>query len=432
MRLKQIDLINFRGITGMKVDFDPFLNVFAGMNGAGKSTLLDAVAIMLSWVTARVRSPQGQGRHIGDLDIRNGTNSSAISLTGTYSDKSFEWALAKVRKGFRKKEGDKATDLSDLSRFVEFLQGEIAACNGTCSIPLLVYYPVNRSFAEIPLRIRRGHDFSLLDTYDQSLTGTASFRTFFEWFRNREDLENENLKYRHAFIQPDGWEYPDRQLQAVREAMKVLLSNFSNLSVRRNPLHMVVSKGSRELWINQLSDGEKCLIAMIGDLARRLAIANPTVQAPLAGKGVVLIDEIDLHLHPSWQRKIIPRMREAFPNCQLFVSTHSPQLLSEIDPANIWLLQQNSDSGEISYIRPDQTFGLESGEILEYLMETKRRNFKVDESIKAIFGLIDQDEFEEARKEIVRLKELVHGNLPDLVRAEAMITMLDGDSEAAR
>ncbi|MBF0477484.1 MAG: AAA family ATPase, partial [Deltaproteobacteria bacterium] len=207
--------------------------------------------------------------------------------------------------------------------------------------------------------------------------------------------------------------------------------NFSNLSIQRNPLRMVVNKNGQRLWVNQLSDGEKCLLAMVGDLARRLAIANPTHQTPLDGKGIVLIDEIDLHLHPSWQRMIVPRLRETFSNCQFFISTHSPQVLGEVDPKNIWFLHQDKQSLEISYTKPEQAFGLNSCELLEEYMESNRRNIDVDHRLTEIFSLIDEEKYDEAKVKIECLKKDVHGSIPDLVEAEAMITMLDDKEEPA-
>jgi predicted ATP-binding protein involved in virulence len=66
---------------------------------------------------------------------------------------------------------------------------------GEVNLPVFVYYPVNRAVLDIPLRIREKHRFDLLSAYDESLTSGANFRTFFEWFREREDLENENLRH---------------------------------------------------------------------------------------------------------------------------------------------------------------------------------------------------------------------------------------------
>ncbi|MDM8525382.1 AAA family ATPase [Desulfococcaceae bacterium HSG8] len=112
-------------------------------------------------------------------------------------------------------------------------------------------------------------------------------------------------------------------------------------------------KNNSEFSIEQLSDGEKCLIALIGDIARRLAIANPSLDDPLQGKAVILIDEIDLHLHPSWQRMILPGLLATFPKCQFVITTHSPQVLGETDARHIFLLHRN-EQDQIVCSRPSQ------------------------------------------------------------------------------
>jgi predicted ATP-binding protein involved in virulence len=155
------------------------------------------------------------------------------------------------------------SNLTQLNEFTKELQTKISATSEQINLPLFVYYPVNRAVLDIPLRIREKHSFSLLEAYDDSLIGGANFRTFFEWFREREDLENENRKYLEVTRKPEGFVFPDPQLDAVRKALKQFLPQFENLSVRRNPLRMEVEKDGKRLTVTQLSDGEKCLIALV-------------------------------------------------------------------------------------------------------------------------------------------------------------------------
>lgn len=94
-----------------------------------------------------------------------------------------------------------------------------------------------------------------------------------------------------------------------------MLPEFENIHISRKPrLAMVVEKEGINLNVSQLSDGEKCVLAMFGDFAKRLSLANPDMNNPLLGEGVVLIDEIELHMHPSWQRMILRVLRKTFPN----------------------------------------------------------------------------------------------------------------------
>ena len=117
----------------------------------------------------------------------------------------------------------------------------------------------------------------------------------------------------------------DPQYFAVLHALEIFMPGYSNLRIQRKPrMRMMINKGKQQLDILQLSQGEKSLLALVGDIARRLAMMNPLLEDPLKGEGIILIDEIDLHLHPHWQRNIVRRLRETFPNCQFILTTHSP------------------------------------------------------------------------------------------------------------
>ena len=173
-------------------------------------------------------------------------------------------------------------------------------------------------------------------------------------------------------------------------------------------------------------------MALVADCARRLAIANPTMDDPLLGEGIILIDEVDLHLHPAWQRMVLPQLTKTFPNCQIIVSTHSPQILGEVDATQIRILTQNEENLNSYYI-PTQAKGLTSNDILDELMSPDGnsliRNAVISEKLTSIFEHIDNDEFAVAQQQIDVLKETLHGDIPELVQAEALITMLNTDEK---
>ncbi|WP_300674960.1 AAA family ATPase [Desulfoluna sp.] len=418
MNIRQMTLANFRGATALSLDLHKDLNVFVGANGAGKSSLLDAAAILLSWLVNRTKSANASGRPITETDIQNSRSVSKLEMTCRANGEEAQWKLVKSRRGHRRP--DERSTLDGVNHLARWLQKQIEDVSEKVQLPVFVYYPVNRAVLDIPLRIRGKHRFDLLATYDDSLTSGANFRTFFEWFREREDLENENRKYCGELFKPEGFQFPDPQLDAVRNALMCFMPDFSNLTVRRNPLRMEVVKEGQQLTVDQLSDGEKCLMAMIGDLARRLAIANPSEQNPLEGEGVILIDEIDLHLHPRWQRMVIPKLQEVFPRCQFLISTHSPHVITHVRVESLFLLTQDLGEG-VSVSRPSESYGKNVDRVLEDLMglETTRPD-PVDAGIRHIFSLIDQNSFGEAKVAIERLRELI-GEDPDLVRARVLI-----------
>jgi predicted ATP-binding protein involved in virulence len=182
---------------------------------------------------------------------------------------------------------------------------------------------------------------------------------------------------------------------------------------------MTVKKKGEELIVNQLSDGEKCLLAMVGDLARRLAIANPSLPDPLQGYGVVLIDEIELHLHPKWQREIIPALTRTFPNCQFIVTTHSPQVISQVKPEGIYILEKTEEG--IIAKKPESSFGRDSNRILEDLMDVPARPQKIKDDLLELFRLIDAGDLLGARQLRQQLADEIGADEPEFVRADVLI-----------
>jgi predicted ATP-binding protein involved in virulence len=417
MRVHQLTMTGFRDAKSLPLELHDRLNVFFGMNGSGKSSILDATALLLSWLVNRIKHESSSGRPLQETDIRNGEASANIHITCNFRGSYFSWNLAKTRKGYSKKDAVSILLLTTL--VAKQVQAEISKTNGLTNLPLIAYYPVNRAVLDIPLRIKERHSFDLLSAYSDSLKGGANFRAFFEWFREREDLENENRKYAEQSVKPEGYQFPDRQLEAVRAALMLFMPEFTNLTVRRNPLRMEVEKNGKTLRVNQLSDGEKCLMAMVGDLARRMAIANPVRSNPLEGEGIILIDEIDLHLHPKWQRLIVPKLREVFPNCQFIISTHSPHVITHVQPESLFLLIQ-TDVGIVAQ-RPTESYGKSVDRILEDLMglETTRPDI-ISARLHDIYTAIDQAHFDEARRSIAEMKSEI-GEDPELLKAEILI-----------
>ncbi len=424
MKVKKVSLKNYRGAQDLSLELNPRLNVFVGVNGSGKSTVLDAIAIMLSWVVSRINRAGASGRPIVESDITNGRSASSIEISCEAEGRTIEWELFKVRKGYAAPEGK--SKLRELNEYTKEIQYRISETSEKVNLPIFDYYPVNRAVLDIPLRIRGKHSFGLLTAYEGALTSGADFRTFFEWFREREDLENEVMRQTKqwmlkeaAHAKTEDSQLLDPQLEAVRAALTRFLPEFSNLTVRRQPLRMEVEKNGKPFTVNQLSDGEKCLIALIGDLARRLAILNPVSANPLEGSGIVLIDEIDLHLHPKWQRMVIPKLLDVFPNCQFIVSTHSPNVITHVQHESLFLLKQ-TDSG-IKAEKPSESYGKTVDRVLEDLMglETTRPN-EVESELGIIFEKINSGKLKEAKNLISKLKEKI-GSDPELVKAEVLI-----------
>ena len=407
MWLNSIDIVHFRGIPKLKLEFPEQVNVLVGVNGVGKSAILDCTAIMLSRLIGRIRSSKGTGRQFTLSDIGNRRPYTDNQIELSFQGKPLQWRVVKTRRG---QPGQKISRLAELNREVKRFLSKVAE-DESARLPLAIYYPVNRAVLDIPLRIRKRHPFDRLAAYDQALSGEwSSFRGFFEWFREREDLENEQRLENPNFRDPE--------LQAVRTATGTFLTGFKGLKVRRSPLRMVVEKNGEEFAVNQLSDGEKCTLAMAGDLARRMAIANPTMEDPLRAEAVVLVDEIDLHLHPAWQRRIIPALTKTFPKSQFLLSTHSPAILGHLDSKSIWMLRRTKSG--VSAKHPDDAYGQTADRILEDIMEVPARPKEIQNQLTKLFRAIEEHKITEAR----RLLDYIQGRIgmaPELVKADVLI-----------
>ncbi|MBE9129000.1 MULTISPECIES: AAA family ATPase [unclassified Coleofasciculus] len=325
MRVKCLKINSFRGISNMTLEFyDTQPTVFIGVNGVGKSSILDCLTILISKFIAPIQfDPQStesckkrwgfdsyreweqiraKGRFFNGEDIKNGYNDTQNEISISLENS------ADLRWSFNFKEDSETLnkDLGELEQVTTIIRDSWKS-SPEANIPLAVYYPVNRTVSEVNLEITNQNKVAQVNAYEKALDGgNIGFRSFFQWFRAVEDVENEELR--------ENPRYRDERLEAVRQAIYSLLGEeFSKLRVRRSPLRMTIKKQSEELIIDQLSDGEKGLLAMVGDLARRLAIASPGLCDPLQGSGVVLIDEIELHLHPKWQREIIPALTRTKP-----------------------------------------------------------------------------------------------------------------------
>jgi len=416
MKVKRLKMQSFRGIGDLTLEFpadEPI--VFIGINGVGKSSILDCLAILLSQLIARIQTPAGSGRDFSDRDITNGFNETLSEITiSIYALPEVTWVLSGGWQEYQKGEPTKYIRIAS-DRRLESVVDEIHRRLQTrpeANLPLAVYYPINRAVLDTPLEIVEQDSFAQIVAYEQALIGQgAVFVRFFQWFRNLEDVENEERR--------DNPKYRNHQLEAVRQAIYSILLGFSNLRVRRSPLRMTVTKQDQELIINQLSDGEKCLLAMVGDLARRLAIANPSIPDPLQGSGVVLIDEIELHLHPKWQREIIPALTRTFPNCQFIVTTHSPQVISQVKPEGIYILER-TDEGIVAR-RPESSYGRDTNRILEDLMDTPERPQEIKENLLELFRLIARGELDSARQLHQEIADKIGADEPELVGASVSI-----------
>lgn len=424
MKIQSLEVVAYRSIKQLNLTFKPGINVIAGVNGAGKSTLLTSIEVMLSWVKAKIRLRASNGLYPNFSDISHGTHFTSIRIR-TSEPTGLFWEVARVAPSFRGKDRPKS-DLTKLTEYTDELAERYNQNPESENLPMFVKYSVNRSLIDIPTHVRKKHILDAMSLYEGKIDGGSNLRSFFEWFREREDIEREEREERRSF------EYEDSQLKAVRRSISLVMSGYGDLHTRRKaPVGFELRKNGEVFRVEDLSDGEKCYLTLIGDIARRLAICNPTLEDPLKGVGIILIDELELHLHPSWQSEAIDKLRETFPNCQFFITTHSPHVVQNLRLDNDDSLTVLSQ-GEVYNV--DAKYGAPVDDVLSEVFGLKSlRPKRVTETSEKVWKLLEKGIYEGDKLEqsLNDLNSLITDRDIEFARIKMQIALNKKNSEHA-
>lgn len=220
--------------------------------------------------------------------------------------------------------------------------------------------------------------------------------------------------------------------EAVRRAILRCVPDADAIWFDSDREQIVLSIHAKAQPFDNLSAGQRMMLALIADLAIKAVTQNafllpPDELGPLdyplprvlrETPGLVLIDELDVHLHPKWQRRIATDLKETFPSIQFVCTSHSPQVIGEVRPEELRLLDE-----EVTI--PKRSFGIDSSRILEEVMDAQPRNESVDNSLKELFELIDKEDFDAARKILPEIEEKLGPDDPDITRAHTLMTFLE-------
>lgn len=404
MRLSKITLSNFRCFPSLEIKLDPALTVLVAENGQGKSSVLDAVRVVLwpfvsSFDLARnAFSDPGNAITVDDVRLIKGNQKDMlrqlpceISATGDFGiGAERSWSRYRDSEAKRSKTKD-AGDTSFMRQWAGAVQQQIRDPNKPAiDLPVFGYYGTGRLWAQKKLtEASKGADdtqssdfYIRTFAYLNCLDPASSYKHFQEWFTLISNVFWETtLKWlvdgKATEADAEKAEIP---LHVVREAVDCLLrpvTGWHSLEYSHTYEKSLVLHHDQNgvLKVEQLSDGIRSVLAMIGDIAYRCYKLNPHLgrEAARETRGVVLIDEIDMHLHPLWQQRVLGQLRDAFPNVQFIVTTHSPQVLTSVDASSVRLLMEETDPetgarGTVARSISQQTKGVASSDILLEIM----------------------------------------------------------------
>ena len=427
MILKSLTVEQYRGfVSHTSIEFNPKFTLIVGENGVGKTSVLWALRVLLSHMLARLVKKPAKHLLFQPEDITRGWPYLRAEVT-VGLDPVGTTAMCVVQKneaafvpspGEDGRPREHAVDTPDK---YEVSVGAVASPKkrGSVKAPLVVYYSAHRSLALDRSASRARAAGGLGAAYAEAL-------------EDRElRLGEAALLWRKEAVLEETDGRPARANHAVEQALPAFLGEFHNLRVEGGDKpRLVVDKRGTTLDLSQLSDGERGLLAVLIDLTRRLAQANPGLEHPARdAQAVVLIDELDLHMHPRWQREIVSRLTATFPKCQFVTTTHSPQIISEVQPENLLLLRQDGD--RIIPERCGQAYGLDANYVLEHIMGTAPRAAPATQAIHAVEDALERGDLAAARERLEKLRTLLHGDDTVVVGLEAAINNLEALGDAA-
>lgn len=400
MKLIDLRIENYKSINDLGLFFGGEDVVIFGINGTGKSTLLNAIVALFAPV---IKSLTNKGTlRFTDDDITIGRQRLAIG--GGFEIGNETLYLQRFYEKSKQNSRASATtyDKKTNEAFVKAFRDQYLR-DERIGMPIFVYYGTNRAVLKVPERLKERQP-DQLEALENAIDKTVDFESFFSWYRDRESKDT--ISMRNALAH--GGKYvPDIMLSSVQKAISSMLDSISEIRIQRDPVRMTVEKNGEEIRIDLLSDGEKCTLALFGDLARRLCLANPMSDNPLNGSGMVLIDEIELHMHPRWQRRVLCVLRRTFPNVQFIVTTHSPQVLGETDD-NIRVFAVSSETKE--YREIGRLDGADSNLILEEYMGTPHISMTTQKLIDEINATVAEGDYNTAKSKLTDLEAITGAN----------------------
>lgn len=433
----ELGLQNFRGFERLDLGFETDLTVVVGRNGAGKTAVLDGIGVMLSTL---VRELEGDTLGFAEADARktpkNLDSRAAVaemataypvvgSISAVVSGEHHSWT--RTRRSARGRTSWAASGARDA---VRTLAADARNATGPEPVlPVIAAYGVERL-----LGVRRA----------SGEIASSRFGAFASALDRQSDLSRlsgflEGLAMSIGNARAFGDEPPEAamaQFAAIERACEVVLEQTGWHSPRWNPLVRAITLSHRDhgtLPLSHLSTGIRITAGLVIDLASRMARGNPGLgfgELLSEVPGVVLIDEIDLHLHPQWQQEIVGLLRRAFPLVQFIVSTHSPQVLSTVEARQIRVIDGDSVHS-VDYangLRSDIVLRSVLGTDPEPDVEPRRLLAKYLEHIGRGEGLSKETQ---ALRAELDLKLGGVANVPELARADAVMAFaeLDGGSE---
>lgn len=416
MIVTRFELANLRVIEAAEFHFQPGFNLIVGVNGVGKTSVLDALGVCLSGIVKHTNGLRYRARTFSPTDVRVGAEALTVQFKGQIEGSEYRYVAQRAREtsvAQWEKVGQRTEQVYDSPVRIDY----VASLPSTITAPkegppLAVLFSTRRAStsARVPSNMAAAGGIAAACA-DAFTNRNLRLGEFAAWLRTQQTLAAEKPSAK-------------RVLAAFAAAVSRFLPEYSNVQVDdgESP-QLLINRNAVRLPVAQLSDGERGTLSMVLDLTRRLAQANPTMKDPAAeAEAVVLIDEIELHLHPTWQRRIVRNLTETFPKCQFIATTHSPQIIGEVEHDRIQIMA----NGKV--YPPTHSFGVDSSRVLEEIMDASPRAEEVAALLKEISHAIGNNRFDDAHGLLRDLSGQIGENDPEVTRIQTLLDFLAGEA----
>lgn len=474
-RFDELKLFNYKRFNRLSLKMsDTNVTVIIGNNGAGKTSLLEAIKKSLSWFVNNFIREDTTGQKLVPNDISESNGSLFCTIESTIklsAQNQFTVELSRPKEGHDLGlQGDYA-NIKLVADMYRSLNSRIKNFN----LPILAYYPVERT--QNPTQIQpnkiekvSSENWNSLDGYDGALSSHQNFNRFLGWYKRLSNIDlstNEEFNSVKSKINSNkdfismleeqlqkeiGSEdalktminklskevselefelkkikKPERkQIEDINNSIMTFMPEIKNIRYENAPLDgFFIEKESVKLEAKQLSQGERTLMALVGDIARRLILLNPSLPNPLRGSGIVLIDEIDLHIHPLWQQKVVQNLTKTFPNIQFILTTHSPQVLSTVSKNEIRVIGSNLDGHLIAVSPLAETYAHPNSDVMESVMGVKAiplvKEFDLIQQYRMVVeqgDITSADVVNEIKKLRSALLKILGSNHPEMIKLD--------------
>ena len=422
MRLSKVKISNFKGIKDWEIELKPGFNLIKGTNGKGKTSVLEAIAVGVSGF------PNGvvgiSGRNFIREEIRR---EYVLSGDGSYTclykipveiglTAHFENAgeVSWNRRLNSTTPGRGTLQPNAIKKIAEEISNSV-----DMPLPIINYQGASRIWAQKKEKTD--------DIFRKQYYRTVGYTDTLEEASDLKLMLNWCLKMEQTAFQKN-------QKIAEYEAVKNAVGRFMGLMDHgesysvfydRQQEGLLYREGDKVLPVSDLSAGYQSLIWMVLDIAYRMAVLNPFMKERIAeASGIVLIDELDMHLHPRWQWKVIDALRGTFPNIQFIAATHSPILFASAK--NVWIIDLDQDT--ISYA--PSHYGIDINTSVSNYQGTTYMPEEIEKLAIEVSDCLDDMEYRDAQEKLDKLTRLADQGSPVVTALRSrleMETALEGD-----